>query len=201
MNHVLMLSKQIKDGEPVSEYVKSLASYLINQGIEVSIVSFDDGSYFSIDDEINVYRFPLHFEGSNIFNWSMMMNNEIKGHVIDNIDVESIDVIHANDWTTAPAGISLSQHLERPLFFTAHSTEQERGFGTEQSQVISELEWQAIYESSQVFVNNQDTKNSLIFDLDAPEEKVDVISPLEEGWESRVLKTYRELVKLEQEVK
>lgn len=201
MKHVLILSKQIKDGEPVSEYVKSLASYLVEEGLEVSIVSFDDGSYFSLDDRINVYRFPLHFEGSNIFNWSMMMNNEIKGQVIDNIDTDSIDIIHANDWTTAPAGVSLSKHLERPLFFTVHSTEQERGFGTEQSQVISELEWQAVYESDKVFANNQDTRDSLVFDLDAPEDKIDVISPLEEGWESRVLKTYRELVKLKQEVK
>lgn len=200
MNHVLLLSKQIKDGEPVSEYVKSLASYLVDEGLEVSIVSFDDGSYFSLDDRIDFYRFPLHFEGSNIFNWSMMMNNEIKGQVIENIDVDSIDIIHANDWTTAPAGISLSKHLERPLFFTAHSTEQERGFGTEQSEVISELEWQAVYESDQVFANNEDTKNSLIFDLDSPEEKIDVISPLEEAWESRTLKMYRRHVKVEQKV-
>ena len=200
MKHVLLLSKQIKDDEPVSEYVKSLASYLVGEGFKVSIVSFDDGSYFSLDDKIDVYRFPLHFEGSNIFNWSMMMNNEIKGQVIENIDVESIDIIHANDWTTAPAGISLSKHLERPLFFTAHSTEHERGFGTEQSEVISELEWQAVYESDQVFANNEDTKNSLIFDLDAPDQKIDIISPLEEGWESRILKTYRKQVKVEQKV-
>ena len=200
MKHVLLLSKQIKDGEPVSEYVKSLASYLNDEGLKVSIVSFDDGAYYSLSSDINVYRFPLHFDGSNIFNWSMMMNNELKGQVMDNIDAESIDVIHANDWTTVPAAVSLSKYLERPMFFTVHSTEQQRGFGTEHSEMISELEWQGIYEADRVFANNEDTKNSLLFDLDAPEDKMSVISPLTEAWESRILKTYREHVKLKEEV-
>lgn len=200
MKHVLLLSKQIKDGEPVSEYVKSLASYLNDEGLKVSIVSFDDGSYYSLDPEINVYRFPLNFDGSNIFNWSMMMNNELKGQVMENIDSDSIDVIHANDWTTVPAAVSLSKYLERPMFFTVHSTEQQRGFGTEQSEVISELEWQGVYEAEKVFANNEDTKNSLLFDLDAPGEKMKVIRPLTEAWESRILKTYREHVKLKEEV-
>ena len=200
MMHVLLLSKQIKDGEPVSEYVKSLASYLNDEGLKVSIVSFDDGAYYSLSSDINVYRFPLQFEGSNIFNWSMMMNNELKGQVMDNIETDSIDVIHANDWTTVPAAVSLSKVLERPMFFTVHSTEQQRGFGAEHSEMISELEWQGVYEADKVLANNEDTKNSLIFDLDAPEDKMDVISPLREAWQSRVLKTYREHVKLKEEV-
>lgn len=200
MKHVLLLSKQIKDGELVSEYVKSLASYLNDEGLKVSIVSFDDGAYYSLSSDINVYRFPLHFDGSNIFNWSMMMNNELKGQVMDNIDVESIDVIHANDWTTVPAAVSLSKYLERPMFFTVHSTEQQRGFGAEHSEMISELEWQGVYEADKVLANNEDTKNSLLFDLDAPEDKMSVISPLTEAWEPRILKTYREHFKLKEEV-
>ncbi len=201
MTHVLILSKQIKDGEPVSEYVKSLASHLNEKGFKVSIVSFDDGSYYSLDDEINVHRFPLHFNGSNIFNWSMMMNNELKGQVMENIDVESVDIIHANDWTTVPGAISLSKHLERPMVFTVHSTEHERGFGTENSEMISELEWKGVYDAETVIANNEGTYNSLIHDLDTPEKKIEVIRPLREGWESRVLKTYKEHVKLEKEVK
>jgi len=201
MKHVLLLSKQIKEDEPVSEYVKSLASYLNKEGLKVSIVSFDDGSYFSLNDEIDVHRFPLHFEGSNIFNWSMMMNNEIKGQVMSEIDVDSIDVIHANDWTTAPAGISLSKHLERPLLITFHSTEHERGFGTDQSEAISEIEWQAVYEADKVFVNNDDTRNSLLFDLDVPEDKIELISPLKDRWQSRILKAYRNQLEIKQEVR
>ncbi|WP_414837629.1 glycosyltransferase family 4 protein [Candidatus Nanosalina sp. VS9-1] len=200
MDHVLLLSKQIKDDEPVSEYVKSLASYLNNEGLQVSIVSFDDGSYYSLDSDIEVYRFPLHFDGSNIFNWSMMMNNEIKGQVMENIDTASIDVIHAHDWTTVPAAISLSKVLERPMMLTFHSTEQQRGFGTEHSEMISELEWQGAYESVKVFANNEDTKNSLLFDLDVSEDKIEFVSPLTEAWQSRILKAYREHVKLKEEV-
>lgn len=200
MKHVLILSKQMKDGEPVSEYIKSLTSHLVSESWKVSVVSFDDDSYVSLNSEIDFYRFPLHFEGSNIFNWSMMMNNEIKGQVMEKLDTESIDAIHSNDWTTVPAGVSLSKHLETPLFLTLHSTEHERGFGTKQSEIISELEWQGIYESDKVFANNEDTKNSLLFDLDTPEEKIQVTRPLNDGWESRVLRTYRKHVKIDQKV-
>jgi glycogen(starch) synthase len=129
-----------------------------------------------------------------------MMNNEIKGQVMENIDTESIDVIHANDWTTVPAAVSLSKVLERPMILTLHSTEQQRGFGAEHSEMISELEWQGAYEADEVFVNNEDSRNSLLFDLDVPEEKMDVVRPLKDGWESRILKTYREQVKVKQEV-
>lgn len=199
--NIVLLSKQFRDGESVSEYTKNIAEYLVDEGHDITVISFDDGSYYSIDDRVSVERFPLHFDGDNIYNWSMMMNNEMKGRVKELMGEEEFDVIHANDWTTIPGGVSLSKHTEVPLALTLHSTENERGFGGEHSEVISELEWQGAYEADRVFVNKEDTKNSVLFDLDTPEEKLELIDPLSEGWQKRVLNKYRELVKHKKEVK
>lgn len=192
--NVILLSKQLRDGEAISEYTKNIAEELVEEGHGATIISFDDGSYYSIDDRVEVIRFPLHFDGDNIYNWAMMMNNEMKGKVISLMEDEDFDLIHANDWTTVPGAVVLSKHTEKPLITTIHSTENERGFSGDHAEMISELEWQGTYESDHVLVTKEDTKNSVLFDLDVPEDKVDVIDPLSGGWQERVLNKYREVV-------
>lgn len=197
---VVLLSKDFRDGEGVSEYTKNIAEHLVAEGHEAAIVSFDDGSYYSIDDRVEVERVPLYFDGDNLYNWAMMLNNELKAEARELIQEQDFDIIHANDWTTSPGGIALSKATGRPFVLTLHSTENERGFGGEHASMISELEWQGVYEADHVLVTKEDTKNSVLFDLDAPDEKVDVIDPYEEGWRSRVLSKYRELIKDERKV-
>mgnify|MGYP002760502338 FL=1 len=199
--NVVLLSKQLKDGEAISEYTKNIAEKLVQEGHEATIISFDDGSYYSIDDRVDVVRFPLHFDGDNIYNWSMMMNNEMKGQVMGLLEEKDFDLIHANDWTTVPGAVAISKHLEKPMVITIHSTENERGFEGEQAEMISELEWQGAYESDRVLVTKEDTKNSVLFDLDAPEDKLEVIDPFSDGWRERILNKYRELLKHKKEVK
>ena len=197
--NIVLISKQFSDGEAISEYIKTIAEYMVNQGHDVTIVSFDDGSYYSIDDRVDVLRAPLDFEGDNLYNWSMMMNNELKEQVMQNVG-DDVDVIHANDWTTVPGGVALSKKLEKPLVLTFHSTENERGFRGEHAEIISELEWQGVYESDHVLTTKEDTKNSVLFDLDAPDDKVEVVDPFSDTWLERILKKYRELVKQEEKI-
>jgi len=197
--NVVLISKQFSDGEAISEYIKTIAEYLVDEGLDVTVVSFDDGSYYSIDDRVDVLRAPLDFEGDNLYNWSMMMNNELKEQVMQNVGNE-VDVIHANDWTTVPGGVALAKKLEKPLVLTYHSTENERGFQGEHAEMISELEWKGTYEADQILTTKEDTKNSVLFDLDAPDAKVEVVNPFEDAWPERVLNKYRELVKQEKKV-
>lgn len=198
--NILILSKDFRDGEDVSEYTKNLAEYLVSEGHEATIISFDDGSYYSVSEKVRVETFPLHFEGDNLYNWSMMMNNEMKGRVTELMEDKEFDLIHANDWTTVPGGVALSKHREIPLVLTLHSTENERGFNGEQSEAISEMEWQGVYEADKVFVNSDETRNSVIFDLDAPDDKIEMIDPFDHEWQQRLLNNYRELVNITQEV-
>lgn len=197
---ILILSKDFRDGEGVSEYCKSIAEYMVGKGHKAVIVSFDDGSYYSISDKVDVYRVPVPFDGDNLYNWSMVMNNELKRQARIIYDEEDFDLVHCNDWTTVPGGISLSSHMEIPLVTTLHSTENERGFEGEHSEMISEMEWKAGQESDKLFVTNHDTKNSVLFDLDVLEEKVEVIDPYEEGWSRQIIENYENVLKDKQEV-
>lgn len=192
--NVVFLSREFRDGEAVSEYCKSIANELVERGDNASIVAFDDGSYYSINEEIDVRRVPMNFEGSNIYNWAMMLNNQIKGEVREIMEDKEVDVIHANDWSTIPGGITLSKHLEVPLVVTVHSTENERGFDGEHASLISELEWKGGFEAERVFVTNEDTKNSLLFDLEVPEDKIVVADPYWQEWQETILNQYDDIV-------
>ena len=196
---VAFLVKNFADGDEVSEYVKSLAEYVAENGGEPVIFSFDDESDYTVSEDVEVKRFRLHYDGDSLYTWAMMMNNEMKNHVITALKDE-VDAIHANDWLTAPGGLTLSRHLEKPFFLTIHSTENMRGFQDENSGLISEMEWQGCFEADKVFANNDDVKNSLLFDLSMPDEKVCVADPLHEGWREKILKSYREFLDKEVEV-
>lgn len=191
---VLLLSKDFRDGEGISEYCKSIAEKLVEEGHEASIVSFEDGSHYTVDDRVEVRRVPVHFEGDNIYNWAMVLNNELKQQARKVFEQQGFDLVHANDWTTVPGGITLSKHLEKPLLVTIHSTENERGFEGDHGALISELEWRGSFEADRVLATNEGTKDSLIFDLDVPEEKVKSVDPYNKDWCERVLNQYKELM-------
>ena len=197
---IAFLVKNFADGDDLSEYVKSLAEYAADQGHDPCVVSFDDGSNYTVSDEVEVERFELHFDGNSLYTWAMMMNNEMKSRVMEKVEDEDFDFIHANDWTTAPGGVTLSKHLEIPMFLTVHSTENQRGFQGENSGLISELEWQGTFEADKVFANNDDVKNSLLFDLEMSNEKVCVADPLHSGWQEIILNSYQEILGKEVEV-
>ncbi|MFB6203737.1 MAG: glycosyltransferase family 4 protein [Candidatus Nanohaloarchaea archaeon] len=192
---VLLLSKNFSDGEGVSEYCKDIAHRMVEEGHEATILSFQDHTHYDVDDRVEVRRVELHFDGDNIYNWAMMLNNELKHQAAEIMDSQGFDLIHANDWATVPGAVALAKHSEKPFVVTIHSTENERGFEGEHAPMISELEWEGTFEADMVFVTNEDTKNSVIFDLDVPEDKVRVIDPYSHGWKDKVLKNYRELVR------
>lgn len=198
---VLFLTRCFGEGEAGTEYVKAVAHELVEQGDEAVVVAFDDGAYYSVDDRVEVRRVGLPFEGDNMYNWSMMMNNELKKEAREAFRDEEPDIIHSIDWTAVPGGVALSRFLDKPLVVTFQSTENERGFEGQQAGVISELEWQGAFEAEKAIATSEDTKNSLLFDLDVPEEKIDIIDPFSDNWQKRVLNSYRDTIKQEKEVK
>lgn len=198
---VLFLTRCFGDGDAASEYIKAVAHKLVEQGDEATVIAFNDGAYYSVDDRVKVRRVELPFEGDNLYNWSMMMNNELKQEAREVFKDEEPDIIHSIDWTSVPGGVALSRHLDKPLIVTFQSTENERGFNGENAGVISELEWEAAFEAEKAIATSEDTKNSLLFDLDVPEEKIDIIDPYSDGWQEKVLNSYQETYKQEKEVK
>ena len=197
---VVYITRKFEEGEASTEHAKSLAEAVVEGGGEAAVVSFDDGSHYSIDDRVDVYRVDLHFDGDNLYNWSMMLNNRLKEKAREAFDAEP-DVIHVIDWTAIPGGVALSKKYDVPLVVTYQSTENERGFQGDHSQMISELEWDGAFEADLAVATSEDTKNSLLFDLDVPGEKVRVIDPYGSEWEQNVLREYKERSKRKKEVK
>lgn len=198
---VLFLTHRFEEGEAATEYIKAIAHQLAEEGFEVVVVAFDDGAYYSVDDRVEVRRVGLPFEGDNIYSWSMMMNNELKEEAREAFGDDKPDIIHSIDWTSVPGGVALSRHLDVPLFITFQSTENERGFEGDHAGVISELEWQGAFEAEKAIATSEDTKNSLLFDLEVPEDKIEIIDPFGDNWQKRVLNSYKETVKQQKEVK
>lgn len=197
---MVYITRKFEEGEASTEHAKSLAESVVDKGDEAAAVSFDDGSYYSIDDRVDVYRVKLHFDGDNLYNWSMMLNNRLKEKAREAFDAEP-DIIHVIDWTAIPGGVALSKKYDIPLVVTYQSTENERGFQGEHSEMISELEWDGAFEADLAIATSEDTKNSLLFDLDVPEEKLQFIDPYAPDWEQNVLRQYKELSKQKKEVK
>ena len=193
INKALLLNKEFVRGESISEYTRSLAAFLSSKGIDVHIVCFGDSAYDSDTDRIHIHKVPLIIHGDNLFNWSMLMNNEIKRRSREIFESEGFDVIHGNDWITSTSAISLAKFTEKPLIVTIHSTERERGFGTPHSGIISDMEWWLTYEACCVLSNNDKTYWSLKNDLQLPDDKIRMIDPMQDGWQERVLEIYNNL--------
>lgn len=193
---ILFLTRKFVDGDDISEYVKALAEKLVEEGHEAFVLAFDDGEYYSVDERVEVERVPLHFEGDSLYSWSMMLNNEMKEKGREYFEEEDFDIIHANEWMTVPGATAIQKYAEKPFTLTLHSTENERGFSDPNSEVISELEWKGGYNADKVFVNKQSTYDSANYDLGIPEEKLETLNPLTEGWRSSVLKIYENLLNL-----
>ena len=188
---VLLLAREFVDGESVSEYVKGLAMFLAGRGIEVHIVCFSSSPEEArLGENIHIHKVPLMIHGDSLFNWSMLMNNELKRRSREIFEGAGFDIVHGNDWITSTAAISIAKFTEKPLIVTIHSTEKERGFSTKHSSLISDMEWWLAFEAGCVVSNNERTHQSLRSDLQLPEEKIRLISPLEEGWQARVLEIY-----------
>lgn len=169
--HVLILSKDFKEDEGISDHTREFASQLSQENTEVSILSSEENSNME-PSQAELHEVPLPFEADNIYNWAMMLNTELQRKAVEISDKKDIDIVHSQDWLTASAGIMISEELDADFFITVHSTENQRGFGEEFSELISTLEWEACYEAKKVFVKSEETRGSLINDLEVPEEKI-----------------------------
>ena len=188
--NVLLLSRVLSNGEAVSEYCKNLSEYLLDRGDNVFLVGFNDGSEFDAKEGAQVKKVDVNFEAENIYDWAMIMNNEMKRVSREVFEQEGFDLVHVNDWVCLPSGITVSNFLDKPLVVTLHSTENERGFQAQHSAVISDMEWKGGYEANRIIVNKEDTKNSLLFDLEVPEQKIDVINPFSPTWQEETRNIY-----------
>ncbi len=165
----------------ISRVVHDLSHRLIQDGHEVTVVTYRDGNvpYFEDDNGVQVYRVDnFMISPNNFIDWIMQLNFNMiakAGEII--AEKGNFDVIHAHDWMTCYAGKTLKNAYNTPLVSTIHATEAGRNSGirTDLQKYINDTEWMLTYESSEVIVNSNYMKNELQRLFGLPYEKINVV--------------------------
>lgn len=85
------------------------------------------------------------------------------------------DVIHAHDWLTLKAGVTLKKETRRPLIAHVHATEFDRGGGKRGNPLIHEIEYMGLTLADRVIAISDYTKQLLIREYHIPAEKIEII--------------------------
>ncbi len=165
----------------ISRVVHDLSHKLVNEGHEVTVVTYKDGNvpYIEDDNGVKVYRVDnFMISSNNLIDWTMQLNFNMiakTGEII--AEKGNFDVIHAHDWLVAYAAKTLKTAYNIPLVSTIHATEAGRNSGIrdEQQRYINDTEWMLTYESSEVIVNSNYMRSELQRLFGLPYEKINVI--------------------------
>jgi glycosyltransferase involved in cell wall biosynthesis len=87
---------------------------------------------------------------------------------------EKVDVVHAHDWMTYPAGIAIARATGKPLVVHVHSTEFDRS-GEHVNQRIYDIERQGILAADRVICVSHLTRNIVLQRYAAQPDKVEVV--------------------------
>ncbi|MHC4148024.1 MAG: glycosyltransferase family 4 protein [Planctomycetota bacterium] len=87
---------------------------------------------------------------------------------------EEFDVIHAHDWMTYPAGITVAAVTGKPLIVHVHSTEFDRS-GENVNQVIYDIERQGMHAADRIIAVSYFTRNIIITRYGISGDKVEVV--------------------------
>lgn len=165
----------------ISRVVHDLSHKLIQEGHEVTVVTYRDGNvpYIEDDNGVMVYRVDnFMISSNNLIDWTMQLNFNMIAKVGEIIaEKGSFDVIHAHDWLVAYSAKTLKTAYHIPLVCTIHATEAGRNSGIrdEQQRYINDTEWMLTYESSEVIVNSNYMRSELQRLFGLPYEKINVI--------------------------
>jgi hypothetical protein len=163
----VVLVRGFSRGDKVSERIKGF------------VQSLDSGCYVigtaDADPELDSAEFrrvDLYYEGHSQFAWASLLNNELERCVRGIVESEGVDIMVANDWSTATAARVMSEAEDIPFSVWLHSTEHTRGFMDDHSEQIHSVEERACRAATNVLVSDSETRSSAVHDLGASQEKI-----------------------------
>lgn len=112
------------------------------------------------------------------------------------------DVIHAHDWLTLRAGMTLKKTLQRPLIAHVHATEFDRAGGKSGNPLIHEIEYMGLTMADRIIAISHFTKRLIMNEYHIPAEKIEVIHNTvnyDDFKDIEVHDTYRYLSRMKQE--
>ena len=197
MTPVLLLSYEFPpEGRGIGEHVRRLALAVsdLDPDLSVHVIANRHRSLsgYSKEDGINLHAISSWIDGNNFLNWGMVLNSEFVREATSLHHTSGITILHAHDWMTVPAAVTMKIAHQIPFVLTIHSTEKKRcnGLHSEYSMAIDSIEDKGIREASFVIVNDEETRNELLHDFGAAKEKVESILPYSKNWAVRTASIY-----------
>jgi hypothetical protein len=166
MNWVVLV-RDFGGGDKVSERIKGFVQSLESRCCVVGTGDADPGL-----DGAEFRRVNLHYEGHSQFAWASLLNNELERCVRGIVESEDVDMLVANDWSTATAARVMSEAEDIPFSVWLHSTEHTRGFMDDHSEQIHSVEERACQAARHVLVSDSETRSSAVHDLGVSQEKI-----------------------------
>jgi len=87
----------------------------------------------------------------------------------------NVDVIHAHDWFTFPAGVAAKEVLNKPLITHVHSTEYDRTGGNYPNPYVYSIEKYGLENADKVISVSQFTKDALVRNYGIDSNKINVV--------------------------
>ncbi|MFH1399953.1 MAG: glycosyltransferase family 4 protein [Nanoarchaeota archaeon] len=91
------------------------------------------------------------------------------------MDEPDVDVIHAHDWMTYPAGINAKEATGKPLVVHIHATEFDRTGFNSINQYVYDIERKGLHAADRVIAVSEYTKNVVTTHYGVPPDKVTVV--------------------------
>jgi len=182
----------------LAEYVKTLASRLVENKVETCVVTFHDHLTGKSEEPegVKVWRVanPVRTH-SGVLTWVLTLNQEVERAVADLYYGANghIDVLDAHDWHFIPAAVTLKRALDLPFIFSVESLEDQRsrGVGSILSKSIESIEWLGMYEAEMIVAKSEWMRDEISRIYKVPMVKIRVIPPQSETWIQETLRTYR----------
>ena len=106
------------DGGGMSVYVQQISKYL-SENHSVTIVTGEKADSFTDKNlefiSLDIFESELNVEDKEIY------LQEFKNKLVDSLDLNSFDVIHAHYWLSGLVAKEISNELNIPFIFTSHS--------------------------------------------------------------------------------
>ena len=181
----------------LSEYVNALSTQLVNNNVEVNVVTYDDFLTGLVQEPTGVTTVrvsnPVRTH-IGVLTWVLTLNQEVE-RAAANIYYQAnkqIDLINIYDWHFIPAAVTLKNGLGIPFVYSVESLEDHRSPNTNTSynMAIKSVEWLGFYEAEKISVKSEWMKDEINRIYKVPKEKITVISTNPNFWIKEVLKLY-----------
>ena len=167
----------------MGKHVLELAPALTAQKVEVHVLTpwlRGGPEHEHTPDGVYVYRVePPPIDPYDFVNFAQQTNEILARKARDMYgNGDFFDLIHAHDWLSAAAGVTLKHAWQLPLVATMHATERGRcqgHLGNEHSERVNGIEWWLTYEAWRVITCSYFMADQVHDYFGIPLDKVDVV--------------------------